>query len=180
MINMYKNDPIHISNIFILVLIVITISILGLYTLKNTSNTQTSIVYLTPTPRPTFSFQQPVSTGEVGMTLQEAQQQIPPPPSGLTAIQLPDGLQLQWSANRGNIIRYNIYRAEEGGKSHKIDSKTAQEEIELKTNGQYEFIDTTVQNGTTYTYTITATNIYNNESDSSEAISVKYETLITE
>ncbi len=178
----HENHPTHF---FILFLIVIAIGILGYTSLKNVNNTTSSIVYITPTLSPTKSptpkpTTQHISTDEAGITLQETQQLKPAPPSDLTIIQVPEGLQLQWRALRGDITSYTIYRTEGTGKPQKINSKTAQKETELQTNGQYDFIDLTVQNKITYTYSVSATNIFGKESDPSESVSVKYETLTVE
>lgn len=171
----------HPMTFFILILIIVTIGILGFTSFKNANNPVSSIVYITPTPIPTNTPMpkptiQQLGTDEAGMTFQKAQQQKPPPPSGLTIIQLPDGLQLQWQAVRGSIAHYTIYRIEEKGKPKKIISITARKETELQTNGKYEFTDTTPQNGFSYTYSISATYVNGNESDLSDGVNVRYQT----
>src|SRR3989344_4855360 len=174
----------HPKTFLVLIMIIIAIGTLGFTSLKNTHNPTSSIVYMSPTPVPTDTPPKPtirqISTNEAEMTVQEAEQQKPGPPSGLTIIQVPDGLQLQWRAILGGIKNYTIYRSEGTGQPQKIESKNAQKETELQTNGHYDFIDTTVQNGISYAYSVSATNTFNTESNSSETVKVQYETLIVE
>lgn len=172
-----KNNP-HFNNIMILVLLLAVVFLLGYASLKNqiatqkpslvfnkssTSPTPFSIIIETPAPS-----QSPVSE----LTLEEAQQEKPPPPSALTTFVTPNGLNLQWKAIRGDILSYNIYRFEAGNDFKKIATQPANKTIELKENGTYVFTDKTVVIDKTYTYAITAVNIFQNESDRSESATI--------
>jgi fibronectin type 3 domain-containing protein len=95
---------------------------------------------------------------------------IPPgPPVGLVAVPLKDGIELNWTRNREpDLLGYNVYRRKAGEEEFKrLNESPATKET---------YLDTSVELGQDYEYTITAVDnsIRKNESPRSEEVRVKY------
>jgi len=82
----------------------------------------------------------------------------PPPPTGLTAVAETGEVSLSWTASRG-ATSYDIKRSTTSGSRY----------TQIGTVTTNRYVDTSVTNGTTYYYVVTAVNSSGQSSDSNQA-----------
>lgn len=111
------------------------------------------------------------TTEATGIPL-EIDQEIPPiPPLILGATAEADGNRIRWQGTGSDIdTEYRLHRRALGEEDWQIIATIP---TEGDNRGEYQYLDTTIQGGTSYEYAIDVIDIYDNQSDLSESILVE-------
>jgi len=107
--------------------------------------------------------------GSLGLPVTPTDLISPSSPVGLVAVPLKGGIELNWTRNREpDLLEYNVYRRKAGeGEFERLNESPVTKET---------YLDTSVELGQDYEYTLTAVDnsIRKNESPRSEEVRVKY------
>jgi fibronectin type 3 domain-containing protein len=108
------------------------------------------------------------NVGEVGISREEDSRLSPLQPYTLTVKTSDTTIELKWNGTGSDIIQYyQIYRCSPSDGKWQPLAQIAKVGDNL---GEYSFVDTQVKKGETYAYSITAVDIYENESQKTESV----------
>ena len=110
-----------------------------------------------------------------GISFPNAAKQKPFPPADVIAVSMPNGIEVKWRANCGDIAVYTVYRKLPGKAYAKVRTQNPIRALENSdAPGQYQFLDKRIKARQGYTYAVTVTSTLGAESDKSETASVAF------